>query len=77
MLNFLYARTGHAKNAKNVQGIPFPRDGVLCLTTFSNVHDSKLEVEQVHFHAQSIKVSPETIACKMAKLFAFSVINST
>ena len=43
--------------------------GILYLTTFVSVHDSKFYVEHAHFHSQSIKASPVTIACKMLKLF--------
>ena len=41
VLNFQYAKTGRVKNVKNAKGMPFPMYGVLCLTTFSSVYDSK------------------------------------
>ena len=55
--------------------MPLPMYGVFCFTTFSSVHNYKFYIWQVHFHAQSIKASPVTIACKTAKLFVFSLIN--
>ena len=45
--------------------------GDFCLTTFWSVYDSKFEVYQTHFCAQSIKACLVMIACKTAKLFMF------
>ena len=71
VLNLRYARTGRAKNAKNLKGMPLPMYSISNLTIFSSVHDSKFKVQQAHFHVQSIKASPVMIACKTAKLFTF------
>ena len=53
----------------------FPMYGVFYLTTFSSVHDSKFQVQQARFHAQSIKGSPVMTAHKAAKLSTFFVID--
>ena len=64
-----YVRAGHAKNVNNAKGMLF--QCVFSLTTFSCVLDSFLHFDLTHFRVQSIKASFVSIACKMAKLFAF------
>ena len=46
--------------------------GVICLTTFSSVHELQiLSIASAFSHAQSIKASPVMTAFKTAKLFPF------
>ena len=71
VLNLRYARTGCAKNAKNVKGMPFPMYGVSFLTISHASMTLNFKYSKRIFTHSRLKQVFATIPYKMAKLLMF------